>query len=313
MSSIWMAKFAVCEFLKRVAGMIWSRPLQIFLRVLYAFLASTLVAVVIATLAECHPFHHYWQVVPDPGPQCRSGYAHLLTMGTCDVMTDLLLIAFPIPVILRSLLLSAKRKVSLVALFALSLILVGFTCFRVPAVINRHGSQQFRSLLASIEILAATAVSNAVVIASFVRDKGVKKPRFEFAQGYASVSEGIDQASSRRATITHLQWGSDSDLARDLGIRLDPELCSASFDGRSVVPRSPPVERIETACTGSLNPNWSFGNPGRHGSGSGAGLDDDSITASFDVSVSPTGTIKGSRKNSDAPLILPPSSLASNQ
>ena len=293
MSSIWMAKFTVCEFLKPVAGIIWSRSLQIFLRLLYGFLALTLVAVVIATLAECQPFHGYWQVVPDPGPQCRTGYAHLITMGTCDVVTDLLLIACPIPIILRSLL-PAKRKASLVALFALSLILVGITCFRVPSVISRGGSQQYRSLLASLEILAATVVSNVVVISSFVRDKGVKKPRFERAQECAFVNEGMDCNSTRRATITRHQWGSDSDLAGDLGIRLDPELCSSSA---GIAVSSPAACRSGTARTGMLDPNWSFD---RRSSSPRVGLDDDSIT-SYDASISP----KASRKNSDAPLLDP--------
>lgn len=294
MSSIWMAKFTVCEFLKRVAGMIWSRSLQIFLRFLYCFLALTLVAVVIATLAECQPFHGYWQVVPDPGLRCRTGYAHLITMGTCDVVTDLLLIACPIPIILRSLI-PAKRKASLVALFALSLILVGITCFRVPSVISCRGSQQYRSLLASLEILAATVVSNVVVISSFVRDKGVKKPRFERAQECAFINEDMDCNSTRRATITRHQWGSDSDLAGDLGIRLDPELCSSSA---GIAVSSPAACRSGTARTGMLDPNWSFD---RRSSSPKIGLDDDSITSSYDASISP----KASRKNSDAPLLIP--------
>ena len=180
--------------------MIWRRSLRLFLQFLYYFLASTLVAVLIATLAECQPFDHYWQVVPDPGPQCRLGYANLITMGACDVITDILLVAFPIPLIVMSNM-PMKRKVSLVVLFALSLILVGITCYRVPSVIQHNGSQQYRTLLASLEILAATAVSNAVVIGSFVRDKGVKKAKYKKAQGSASVSESLDHTTVRRATI----------------------------------------------------------------------------------------------------------------
>lgn len=309
-----MAKFTICEFLRRVACMIWSRSLQTFLRCLYFFLASTLTAVLIATLAECQPFSHYWRVRPDPGGHCRLGYAHLITMGTCDIITDLLLVAYPIPVILRSLL-PTKRKASLVPLFALSLILVAITAFRVPTVIQRHGSQPYRSLLASLEILAATAISNAVVIASFVRDKGVKRPKFERDEGHADVNQGMMYSSSRRATITRFQWGSDSDLAGDLGIRLDPVLCSSSMGGvdasnimaDTAHPESN-VSRIPTAQTGVFDPNWSFDQRSGSGkdadatmavavaaTGGGGGLDDDS------AGISPTHT----RKNSVAPLMPP--------
>ncbi|GKZ31857.1 hypothetical protein AbraIFM66950_000768 [Aspergillus brasiliensis] len=278
---IWIAKFTVCEFLKRVAGKIWRRSLRIFLKFIYYFLASTLLAVIIATLAECQPFDHYWQVVPDPGPTCRLGYANLITMGSCDVITDLLLVSFPIPFIVMTHM-PLKRKISLVILFALSLILVGITCYRVPSVIWHDGSQQYRSLVASLEILAATAVSNAVIIGSFVRDRGAKKNKFKKALGSASVSESMDHSSVRRQTITHHQWGSDSDLAADLGIRLDPSLCSADTKTPRPAPIAMPIHPL-TARAGTLDPNWSFNQR------SGAGSEDDraSSTGSLDIKVSP--------------------------
>ncbi|KAL4914914.1 hypothetical protein BDW62DRAFT_189552 [Aspergillus aurantiobrunneus] len=266
---IWAAKLTVCEFLHRVAGLTWRRWLRIFLIFIYYFLASTLLAVVIATLAECQPFAHHWQVVPDPGPACRSGYANLITMGACDIVTDLLLVAFPIPLILKSNM-SARRKISLIALFALSLILVGITSYRVPSVIQHRGSQHYRSLLASLEILAATAVSNVVVISSFVRDKGVKKAKYKKNLGSASVNESLDHSTTRRATITHHQWGSDSDLARDMGIRLDPELASRD----PIEPRPAPI------ATGGLDPSWSF-------SRQTTGFDDESSSNSLDIKISP--------------------------
>ncbi|KAL5332471.1 hypothetical protein BJX70DRAFT_404572 [Aspergillus crustosus] len=268
---IWAAKLTVCEFLNRIAGVTWQRSLRIFQIFIYYFLISTLVAVVVATLAECQPFVRHWQVVPDPGPRCRSGYANVITMGACDIITDLVLVAFPIPLIVMTNL-STKRKVSLGVLFALSLILVGITGYRVPSVIGHHGSQQYRSLLASLEILAATAVSNVVVISSFVRDKGVKKAKFKKKLGSASVNESLDHSSTRRATITHHQWGSDSDLARDLGIRLDPDLVTQE----SAEPRPAPM------VTGGLDPNWSFSRQTTQ-------FDDDQSSSgnSLDIKVSP--------------------------
>ncbi|KAI9931969.1 hypothetical protein ASPWEDRAFT_490157 [Aspergillus wentii DTO 134E9] len=291
---IWTAKVTVCLFLKRVAGMIWRRSLQRFLQFLYYFLASTFIAVVIATLTECQPFNHYWQVVPDPGAQCRSGYANLITMGTCDVITDLLLVAFPIPLVLMTHM-SVKRKASLVVLFALSLILVGITSYRIPTVISHGGSQQYRSLVASLEILAATAVSNALVIGSFVRDKGVKKVKYQKAVGSASVSESVEHSSIQRSHITHHQWGSDSDLAGGLGIRLAPELCS--FD--NTVPRPAPIaapHHTFTAHTGNLTPNWSFNR-------NSMGAEDDAISTpdSLDVKVSPREYIETNKTPSKRP------------
>jgi hypothetical protein len=166
------------------------------------FLVLTFIAVVIADLAECQPFTHYWQVVPDPGGRCRQGYAQLLTLGVANVITDLLLVAFPIPIIIRSKM-PVKRKIQLVLLFAGSLLPAGTTLFRLPNIIDRHGSQQYRSLLASIEILFATAVANSLVLGSFVRDRGVKKQRWKFG----SMSDSIGRSTNRRGTVIR-HWGS---------------------------------------------------------------------------------------------------------
>ena len=66
------------------------------------FLLVTFIGVVISTLTECHPFDHYWEVRPDPGGACREGVAQLFMMGTSDMVTDLLLVCFPIPIVLKS-------------------------------------------------------------------------------------------------------------------------------------------------------------------------------------------------------------------
>ncbi|GBF66138.1 hypothetical protein TMEN_8856 [Trichophyton mentagrophytes] len=248
---IWTAKFTIAEFLGRITAQIWRRSFQYVLQIIRFFLAVTFVAVVITTWTECQPFDHYWQVSPDPGPQCRQGYAQLITMGTCNVVTDLLLVMFPIPIIQLSAM-PTGRKISLTLLFTLPLVLVAITCYRIPSVISHRGSQQYRSLLASLEILAAAAVSNAIVIGSFVRDRGLKKQKFKAA----SFSESLEQTTSRRATITHHHWGSDADLVSDLGIRLDPSLRPLSY--QKIRPAPVAVPHAVLSKRGSVDRNWQF-------------------------------------------------------
>lgn len=104
------------------------------------------------------------------------------------------------------------------------------------SVIDRHYDQRFRSLLASLEILAAAAVSNALVLGSFVRDRGAKKQRFRF--GSTGGQSSLDRSTTvPRRAITARNWGSDADLVGDLGMRLDPELTEKS----SSIPRPAPV------------------------------------------------------------------------
>lgn len=178
-------------------------------------------------------------------------------MGTSDVITDLLLIVFPIPIVLKSAM-AFRRKFSLVLLFGLSFILVGITLYRVVGVIDRHSDQQFRSLLASLEILAAAAVSNAVVLGSFIRDRGEKKKRFRF--GSTGGSSSLDTASQQRTrTITQRHWGSDADLVGDLGMRLRPDL----EERRDTVARPAPIalplaSQAHVTPKLTLNSNWGF-------------------------------------------------------
>jgi hypothetical protein len=219
------------------------------------FLGVSFIAVVISTLAECQPFDHYWQVSPEPGAKCRQGYANLLTMGVTDMITDLLLVAVPIPIIVTSAM-PLGRKISLILLFSMSLALIGITGARLPQVIAHQGLQQYRSVFASGEILAATTVSNAIILGSFLRDRGVKKAKWKFG----SATDSMERTSGRRPTLQ--QWGSDEDLIRDMGgYRLNPEL---NHKQQKNMPRPAPVANIDPLKNGGTSTfsgkDWQFPN-----------------------------------------------------
>lgn len=218
---LWTLKNTILEFFRRL-NVTWERSYEITLTVIRCTLVATFIAVVISDLAECHPFTHYWQVLPDPGGQCRQGYAQLLTMAICNIFTDLLLVIFPIPVILGSGM-TYKRKVQLILLFSLSLAPVTVTLYRVPHILADNGSQSSRSLYASVELLFATTAANALVLGSFVRDRGVKKKRFKYGSVAGGSLERSSGSNSRRPTLNK-HWGSLEDLARDTGFGVHPEL-----------------------------------------------------------------------------------------
>jgi hypothetical protein len=247
-----MLKLTISEFFKRLTPLhLWKRSYEWTFQFVRWFLLASFIGVVISDIAECRPCDNYWQVVPDPGPQCRQGYAQLITMGAFNVLTDLLLILFPIPIIMLSQM-SVKRKLQLTCLFALSVIPIITTCIRIPNIIDRHGAQNYRSLWASIEILAATGVANALVLGSFVRDRGVKKLKFKLG----STSDSIERGSSRRGTIAQRHWGSEEDLVRDFGFALDPELRGA--DGAPPPRKAPSTLGRNQAVR--MDHNWRFPN-----------------------------------------------------
>ena len=100
--SLWIAKFSISEFLKRLTTLVWRRSYDRILNGIRWTLAITFIGIVIATLVECQPFHEYWQVLPTPPAKCRQGVAQLITMGTTDVVTDLVLVIFPVSIVLLS-------------------------------------------------------------------------------------------------------------------------------------------------------------------------------------------------------------------
>jgi hypothetical protein len=202
----------------------WKKGYESGLRGIRLFLGITFIAVIIATLSECRPFSHNYQVVPDPGPQCRQGYAHLLTMGITDIVTDILLVFFPIPIIVRSAM-SLRKKVSLISLFSMSIVLIIITGIRIPLVIKKSGLQQYRTVFASSEILAATIVANAIILGSFLRDRGIKKAKYKAG----STSDSTERRSSTRRN-TLQRYGSDENLARELGYRPNPDLIEEKSD-----------------------------------------------------------------------------------
>ena len=189
---LWTLKAATLEFFRRLKGITNQKLSARAMTVMRATLLVTFVAVVISTLAECQPFTNYWQVKPDPGGKCRQGFANLLTMAICNILTDVVLVLYPIPIIVLSRI-PLQRKTFLISLFSLGLVTVVISAYRLPQVLAEDGYQPTRSMWASVAILVATVAANTLALASFVRDLGAKKARFKLDP----VSSGRSQRLKR--------------------------------------------------------------------------------------------------------------------
>jgi hypothetical protein len=195
---LWTLKLTTLEFMNRMAGASMKKVyLRLIILLRYA-LGATFLAVLVSDLAECRPITGYWQVLPDPGPQCRQGYAQLLTMGVSSAVIDAILVIFPVPIVLSTRI-ATKRKVLLVLLFFFGFLTVGITAYRVPNIIEHSGAQVTRSMWASVELLAATTVANLVALGSFLRDSGAKKKRFRHDYG----TSGATSSNRRQGQGSH--------------------------------------------------------------------------------------------------------------
>ncbi|KAF3904573.1 hypothetical protein ABW21_db0202861 [Orbilia brochopaga] len=166
---------------------------------------------------------------------------------------------------------ATKRKLQLIALFSLSIIPISVVCGRLPATIEKHYLQPFRTLMASLEILAATFASNALVLSSFLRDKGPKRAKFKSH----STDGGESRAGRSIATVRNRSeagaayWGSDEDLVRDTGFALEgdavptikADLALKTRRNKTVTAHPPPPARAATTTTINIRAstsNWGF-------------------------------------------------------
>jgi hypothetical protein len=95
-------------------------------------------------------------------------------------------------------------------------------------------------------------VANAIILGSFLRDRGVKKSKFKAP----STTESMERRGSTRR-YTNQPCSSDEDLARSLGYRTKPELTEKP----STVPRPAPVANIDLFNKQEglfANSNWQF-------------------------------------------------------
>lgn len=66
----------------------------------YIVLGVSYAVVALTILLSCQPFHHFWQVSPDPGLLCQptKSPAYVLVVVIPNILTDIYLLSIPLPV-----------------------------------------------------------------------------------------------------------------------------------------------------------------------------------------------------------------------
>ncbi|KAF3937331.1 hypothetical protein ABW19_dt0203210 [Dactylella cylindrospora] len=199
-SLLWCLKLAVLDFLRRIIRrMRWEKTIIIVFSVA---LALTYIIASVAVFVECRPFELWWQINPDPGP-CVQGNLWLITYEIGNMITDLMLIAVPFPLVFKAKI-SIKRRLQLCLIFSLGFFLVAICVPRLIQGTTNARIQLSRTMWASIETLFASIVAMVPSIYVLYR-RGEESSYYLSSTNHKSgLTDGKSQGRSQvRSHVPH--------------------------------------------------------------------------------------------------------------
>ncbi|RMX76586.1 hypothetical protein D0869_10588 [Hortaea werneckii] len=203
-NSLWLQKLVLLDLYRRFYLCLPCER-QIYIGYLVIF-AITYVGVQLSNITECQPVSLYWQIVPDPGP-CSQAHVQLLVLGIVNIVTDVMLMALPWPMLIKAKL-QPRRKFELAVLFLFGIFIIVITAVRLPLNNNKITSQVSRSTWASVELMVAAIVVNAPTLYGLWNrrrdrkdgtptDPSLGPPRVPIRTSYFGPSSTIQRARPR--------------------------------------------------------------------------------------------------------------------
>ncbi|KAM0355961.1 hypothetical protein ACHAPU_000350 [Fusarium lateritium] len=123
---IFTLKGVMLCFYSRMTLGLWQRKLVIWTQVGTALAYCGVIA---AIWGHCTPLQKNWQVYPNPGDACTLGVANYLTLVVLNIITDLFIVAIPIP-LLWTVKLSIQRKLMIGVLLCSGVFIMVATLLR---------------------------------------------------------------------------------------------------------------------------------------------------------------------------------------
>ncbi|KAH9906912.1 hypothetical protein F4778DRAFT_778344 [Xylariomycetidae sp. FL2044] len=151
---IWVLKGVLLLLYNKLTMGLWQHKLAKLMMVISVL---TFLASLFWHIFSCFPTYKAWQIKPFPGDACTLRQGNYIIITILDVVTDLGIIAIPLPMLLQSTL-SLRRKLSLGILFSSGVFVM--TCSIVRAYYSLANIESLTVALgwASREILVAAIV-----------------------------------------------------------------------------------------------------------------------------------------------------------
>ncbi|KAI1273574.1 hypothetical protein F5Y07DRAFT_411278 [Xylaria sp. FL0933] len=205
---LWALKASLlCFYIRLVARL--PRSFYKLIYIGFSLLVITFLALMGTIFFECRPFHHNWQINPDPGDACYpASSARLLIVSLAvNVSTDVYLIMIPVSLLWKSSLRKPK-KIGLVALFSGSIFIIFCAVFRTTLMLMDpiNGAQTAGSWSVRETFVAVITTNFPVVFPLFVS-------WFKSIFGAVSSSaSSVDKSSKQSSRNLHRFGGSPRNI-----------------------------------------------------------------------------------------------------
>ncbi|KAF4455593.1 hypothetical protein F53441_2117 [Fusarium austroafricanum] len=166
---LWCLKFCITCFYGRLTSGLTHLAMRV--RIAYVILGITYAAVALTILLSCQPFHHFWQVSPDPGILCQptKSPAYVLVVVIPNILTDVYLLSIPLP-LLWGVNISLRRRLTLMLLFSGALFIMMAGTIRAVTILTAGPNGAVAgSSWACRETFVAIIVTNLPIIQPLLR------------------------------------------------------------------------------------------------------------------------------------------------
>ncbi|KAF5678103.1 integral membrane protein PTH11 [Fusarium circinatum] len=194
---LWCLKFCVTAFYGRLTSGLTHLKTRV--TIAYIILGISYAAVALTILLSCQPFHHFWQVSPDPGLLCQptKSPAYVLVVVIPNILTDIYLLSIPLP-LLWGVNISMRRRLTLMLLFSGALFIMMAGTIRAVTILTAGPNGAVAgSQWACRETFVAIIVTNLPIIQPLIR-KGASMIGLSvlFSRGTKSASQSHQLRSS---------------------------------------------------------------------------------------------------------------------
>ncbi|KAL1794561.1 hypothetical protein ACET3X_006377 [Alternaria dauci] len=232
---LWSLKLCVALFYLRLINGLHNYTTRIYTA--FALIITTFVAVIFTIYLSCRPFHHYWQINPDPGNTCTAAESKKLIWVTfiLNVVTDLYLLLIPIPMLWKSSLKMYDKIAAMTVLGAGMLVIVCAIVKSFYLISDTANSAEHTASWGSRETFVAIFTTNLPMIfpllrkwfgpflSSTIRSSNVDQKKPPPGSGFRTIGGGFGNGGERGVRVSRTTRHRAHHISTNLTLQNDSE------------------------------------------------------------------------------------------